>query len=161
MNKYQLTEYAELLFSAAVYKTENITDAEDLVQDTLIAALAAIEQKKEISDPKGWLMTVLNRRYYDMLRRKYRKPLVSFDVIEDIPENNTIDRFEFIYYNFQKNYNVNGKIAFEGYAALKGYPTNVYDEDNFQVAIIGEDKIMIGYSKRGNVNLIKTFKPNE
>ncbi|MDD5959327.1 MAG: hypothetical protein PUC09_01620 [Methanobrevibacter wolinii] len=80
---------------------------------------------------------------------------------EDIPENNTIDRFEFIYYNFQKNYNVNGKIAFEGYAALKGYPTNVYDEDNFQVAIIGEDKIMIGYSKRGNVNLIKTFKPNE
>lgn len=32
MNKYQLTEYAELLFSATVYKTENITDAEDLVQ---------------------------------------------------------------------------------------------------------------------------------
>ena len=51
MNKYQLAEYAELLFSAAVYKTENITDAEDLVQDTLIAALAAIEQKKDISDP--------------------------------------------------------------------------------------------------------------
>lgn len=95
MNKYQLTEYAELLFSAAVYKTANITDAEDLVQDTLIVALAAIEQKKEISDPKGWLMTVLNRRYYDMLRRKYRKPLVSFDVIEDIPENNAVwDKIE-------------------------------------------------------------------
>lgn len=63
--------------------------------DTLIAALAAIEQKKEISDPKGWLMTVLNRRYYDMLRRKYRKPLVSFDVIEDIPENNAVwDKIE-------------------------------------------------------------------
>ncbi len=95
MNKYQLTEYAELLFSTAVYKTANITDAEDLVQDTLIAALAAIEQKKEIIDPKGWLMTVLNRRYYDMLRRKYRKPLVSFDVIEDIPENNAVwDKIE-------------------------------------------------------------------
>ena len=40
-------------------------------------------------------MTVLNRRYYDMLRRKYRKPLVSFDVIEDIPENNAVwDKIE-------------------------------------------------------------------
>lgn len=80
---------------------------------------------------------------------------------DNIPEDNSIDRFEFIYYNFQKNYNVNGKKAFEGYAILKGYPRNVYDEDDFQVAIIGEDKIMIGYSKRGNVNLIKTFKPDE
>ena len=84
MNKTDLTEYADLLLNAALYKCNNIADAQDLVQDTLLAALTA---KKALNDPKAWLMTVLNRKYYDMLRRKYNKPTVSFDVTEDIPDS--------------------------------------------------------------------------
>lgn len=90
MNKKQLTEYADFLLKTALYKAQNICDAEDLVQDTLMAALAAAEEKKTINDPKSWLVTVLNRKYYDMLRRKYRKPAVSMDVIEDIPESSEV-----------------------------------------------------------------------
>lgn len=84
MNKTDLTEYADLLLNAALYKCNNIADAQDLVQDTLLAALTA---KKPIDDPKAWLMTVLNRKYYDMLRRKYNKPTVSFDVTEDVSDS--------------------------------------------------------------------------
>lgn len=90
MDKMNLTEYADFLLSAALYKCGNINDAQDLVQDTLLAALSAIAAGKSIADPKAWLSSVLNRRYYDMLRRKYNKPTVSFDVTEDIPVSGEI-----------------------------------------------------------------------
>lgn len=86
MNKTDLTEYADLLLSAALYKCGNIADAQDLVQDTLLAALAAMA-KKPLNDPEAWLMTVLNRKYYDLLRRKYNKPTVSFDLAADVPDD--------------------------------------------------------------------------
>lgn len=89
MNKENLTEYADFLLNTALYKCSNIADAQDLVQDTLLAALAAVE-RKSINDPKAWLTAVLNRRYYDLLRRKYNKPTVSFDVAGDIPDSGEI-----------------------------------------------------------------------
>ena len=85
MDKKNLTEYADLLFDAALYRCGNIADAQDLVQDTMLAALTAMA-KKPLNDPKAWLMTVLNRKYYDMLRRKYNKPTVSFEVTEEISD---------------------------------------------------------------------------
>lgn len=85
MDKMNLTEYAGLLLDAALYRCGNIADAQDLVQDTMLAALTAMA-KKPLNDPKAWLMTVLNRKYYDMLRRKYNKPTVSFEVTEDISD---------------------------------------------------------------------------
>lgn len=42
MNNEFLTEYADYLLHIALYKTGNINDAEDLVQDTLLAALSYI-----------------------------------------------------------------------------------------------------------------------
>ncbi len=97
MDKKNLTEYAGLLLDAALYRCGNIADAQDLVQDTMLAALTAMA-KKPLNDPKAWLMTVLNRKYYDMLRRKYNKPTVSFEVTEDIPDGGglyeTVERSE-------------------------------------------------------------------
>lgn len=84
MNKNELTEYADYLLKTAMFKVNNIEDAEDLVQETLIAALIAIHQNKPIENPKNWLVTVLHRKYYDMLRRKYRKGTVSIDMIGEI-----------------------------------------------------------------------------
>ena len=91
MNKNELTEYADLLMQAAVRKCDDFADAQDLVQETLLIALTAIENGKEITEPKGWLITVLNRRYYDMLREKYRKPTVCIDVIGEIADESEID----------------------------------------------------------------------
>ena len=90
MNKNQLTEYADYLLKTALYKVQNIVDAEDLVQETLMAALVAIEQKKPIENPKNWLITVLNRKYYDKIRQKYRKQTVSIDVVVEIPQDSMV-----------------------------------------------------------------------
>lgn len=84
MEKHELTQYADCLLKRAMRKTQNIADAEDLAGDTLIAALEAISCGNKINDPKGWLFTVLDRRYYDMLRRKYRRPAVSIDVDDEM-----------------------------------------------------------------------------
>ena len=85
MNKTELIEYADYLLQTAMYKVDNIEDAEDLVQETLVEALVAIHQNKAIDNPKSWLVSVLHHKYYDMLRRKYRKGTVSMDVIGELP----------------------------------------------------------------------------
>lgn len=85
MNKTELIEYADYLLQTAMYKADNIEDAEDLVQETLVEALVAIHQNKAIDNPKNWLVTVLHHKYYDMLRRKYRKGTVSVDMIGEVP----------------------------------------------------------------------------
>lgn len=85
MNKNELTEYADYLLKTAMYKVNNIEEAQELVQETLMAALIAIHQNKPVENPKNWLVTVLNRKYYDMLRKKYRKGTVSIDMIGEIP----------------------------------------------------------------------------
>lgn len=84
MNKTELTEYADFLLNAAMRKCSDHADAQDLAQDTLLAALAAMKTGS-IENPKAWLTAVLSRKYYDLLRRKYNKPTVSFDVAEEIP----------------------------------------------------------------------------
>ncbi|WP_026517508.1 RNA polymerase sigma factor [Butyrivibrio sp. MC2021] len=91
MNKNKLTEYADILMKVAISKCDNLEDAKDLVQETLLAALTSINKGKEISDTKNWLMTVLNHKYYDMLRQKYRKPTVCIDEIGEIPDESTFD----------------------------------------------------------------------
>ena len=82
MNKEDLIGYADDLLKTAMYRLDG-ADAEDLVQETMLAALLAIEQGREIENPGAWLQGVLRRKYYDFLRQKYRRPTVSIDVLED------------------------------------------------------------------------------
>ncbi len=86
INKNILIEYADYLMKIAVYKTGNICDAEDIVQDTLLAALAYIERGRPIDNVKSWLSSVLDRKFYDSIRRKYRKPTVSMDITAELAE---------------------------------------------------------------------------
>lgn len=79
--KNEVTDYAEYLFAAALKKTENLEDAEDLVQETLLAALVYQKRGGEISNMPSWLSAVLNHKWNDMLRRKYKLPLISMDVL--------------------------------------------------------------------------------
>ncbi len=82
MNKEDLIGYANDLLKTAMYRLDGM-DAEDLVQETMLAALLAIEQGREIANPGAWLRSVLNRKYYDFLRQKYRRPTVSIDMLGD------------------------------------------------------------------------------
>lgn len=79
----EIQNYTEYLFRVALKKCGNITDAEDLTQEVLLAAL---QYPREISDIKSWLSMVLNHKYYDMLRRRYKLPTVSIDLIPEEAE---------------------------------------------------------------------------
>lgn len=67
----------EFLLSAALRKCGNLQDAEDLAQETILAALLYEAKGKHIKDIRPWLVSVMNRKYCDMLRRRYRRPFVS------------------------------------------------------------------------------------
>ncbi len=78
MNTTNIKQHMNYLFSAALKKCGNFQDAEDLTSEVLLAALS---YPKEITDKKAWLSMVLNHKYYDMLRRKYKLPTVSINVL--------------------------------------------------------------------------------
>ena len=57
-----VNEYSEALFSWAFYKTSSRETAEDLVQDTFLAAYNKIDSFKGKSQPKTWLFSILNNK---------------------------------------------------------------------------------------------------
>lgn len=80
MHYNEIENYTEYLFSVALQKCQNLQDAEDLTQDVLLAALS---YTTDIGNIKAWLSSVLNHKYYDMLRRKYKIPTVSIDIVPE------------------------------------------------------------------------------
>lgn len=83
MDFHEIQKYTEYLFRIALKKCGDINDAEDLTQEVLLSYLS---YPKEISNVKAWLSTVLSHKYNDMLRKKYKLPLVSIDVIPEMAD---------------------------------------------------------------------------
>jgi len=76
----KIENYTEYLFSAALQKSQNLHDAEDLTQEVLLSALS---YAGEVGNVKAWLSSVLNHKYYDMLRRKYKMPTVCIGLVPE------------------------------------------------------------------------------
>ena len=72
MQSKELENYIEFLLSAALQRCGNIYDAEDLTQETLLAALSYMARGKDIQDVKAWLLVVMGRKFNDMLRKRYK-----------------------------------------------------------------------------------------
>ena len=75
-------QFGDELFSWAYFKTSDQVLAEDLVQDTFMAALQAMEKFQEKSSPKTWLFAILNRKITDFYRKKRRISLQSLGAME-------------------------------------------------------------------------------
>lgn len=91
MQSKELENYIEFLLSAALQRCGNIYDAEDLTQETLLAALSYMACGKDIQDVKAWLLVVMGRKFNDMLRKRYKQPIVSIgDDFDIVDENATI-----------------------------------------------------------------------
>jgi RNA polymerase sigma-70 factor (ECF subfamily) len=82
MKLNELEKYVDYFLKIAIQKCGNLGEAQDLCQETMLAALIYMADGKEISDIKSWLGGVMNRKFYDSLRRKYKLPTVSIDSIE-------------------------------------------------------------------------------
>ena len=98
MPKNQIEAEIEYVLSAALKRCGNLHDAEDLTQETILSALLYLEKGGMIDHPRTFLSVLLNRKYYDRLRRKYRIPTVSigddFDIIDDADFSEDFSRRE-------------------------------------------------------------------
>ncbi|MBT8207709.1 MAG: sigma-70 family RNA polymerase sigma factor [Acidimicrobiia bacterium] len=61
------------LLRSARFLTWSEDDAEDLVQDTMMKALRAIDSFEEGSDVRAWLMTIMRRTQIDRIRAQGRR----------------------------------------------------------------------------------------
>jgi len=72
------------LYSAALRYTRDPTDAEDLVQETIVKAFRSFHQYRPGTNLKAWLYRILHTTYISMYRKKQRRPQESFqDDIDD------------------------------------------------------------------------------
>jgi len=89
----EMLAHVDYLMHIAGSKCDSWEDAQDLVQETILDGLHAIRKGVDINNARNWLCTVLNRKYYDLLREKYRKPLeyygMDFDMVME-EENNQV-----------------------------------------------------------------------
>src|SRR6202522_1817172 len=64
--------------------TGSAVDGEDIVQDALIKALAAMPNVGVLDNPEGWLFRIAHNTALDFLRRRARGPMVEHDEALDM-----------------------------------------------------------------------------
>jgi len=64
--------------------TGSAVDGEDIVQDALIKALAALPDLGAIDNPEGWLFRIAHNTALDFLRRRARGPMMQHDEALDM-----------------------------------------------------------------------------
>ncbi len=76
--------YTGKLLSWAFYKVSDKALAEDLVQDTFLAAVQSFHKFQNKSEPQTWLLAILNNKIVDHYRKQARNANFSVSYTEDI-----------------------------------------------------------------------------
>lgn len=75
-----LQEYLDALYSYGLVLARNQAEAEDLVQETCLRALRAMERLRPDSNVKSWLFTILRNIWLNQLRQRKTVPdIVQLD----------------------------------------------------------------------------------
>lgn len=78
--------HLETLYRVAYRLVRNRADAQDLVQDTCIAACRNMPELAAAESPVRWLLRVQQNRFIDGVRRKHGSPVVATgDAFESAP----------------------------------------------------------------------------
>ena len=80
-----VNEFTNELYKWAYHKTSSVEIAEDLVQETFLAAAEKLSAFKGDSSAKTWLFSILNHKIIDYYRKKVNQPINL--------ENNTLTNF--------------------------------------------------------------------
>ena len=86
-------EYQDLAFQVAYRIMGELESAEDVVQESFIAAYRKISTFKEGSF-KAWICRIVTNRCYDELRKRKRRPTIPLDPLND--DDETIDSNEWL-----------------------------------------------------------------
>ena len=74
-------QYAGLLFGLARRLSGCPTDAEDLVQQTFLAAHAHGDQLRDTTKVRAWLCTILRNEFLKLVRSRRRASTISLDAL--------------------------------------------------------------------------------
>jgi len=72
--KRELLPEISALYNFAYHLTGDRTEAEDLVQETYLRAIKAIDSYQQGSNPKAWLFKILKNFFINEYRRQSRRP---------------------------------------------------------------------------------------
>lgn len=78
--------HSDTLYTWALSKTSSIEIAEDLVQETFLAATVSYDKFQNKSNPKTWLFSILNNKIIDHYRKKSNAPS-SLDQLKEQKAN--------------------------------------------------------------------------
>ncbi len=88
-------EYGDFLYRFALSRVKDPSVAEDLVQETFLAALRAYENFKGRSAGRTWLIAILKHKIVDHIRKKIREPSTDkIETLTDIADADFDDRGE-------------------------------------------------------------------
>ncbi len=76
--------YGDLLFRVALFRVNDREAAEDLVQETFIAAIKSATGFAAQSSEQTWLLGILKHKILDYYRHKYGKQNSSIDTTDDV-----------------------------------------------------------------------------
>lgn len=99
MKQDNVIDYVDKLYLVAVRKTGDSFVAEDITQETLLAAVRQLSKGRQPEDMWAWLQGILSNKYCDWLREKYNKPQISFEEYpfdiadEDETEDDSEEKF--------------------------------------------------------------------
>lgn len=83
--------YGDDLYRFALSRIKDPSVAEDLVQETFLAAIKARERFKGRSSVRTWLIAILKHKLVDYFRRQHREKYV--DDMDSFTDSDTIDSF--------------------------------------------------------------------
>jgi RNA polymerase sigma-70 factor (ECF subfamily) len=80
----QALQFMPQLYGVAMQKTKNPTDAEDLVQETMVKAFKAFDQFEQGTNLKAWLFRILsNTNINNSVKRGKDQAKTALDELED------------------------------------------------------------------------------
>ena len=85
-------EHGDALYSYALSRLHNPASAEDVVQETFLAALRSPEGYSGKSSPCTWLIGILKHKIVDLIRKEHREqPAEEIETMEE-PAEEAFDR---------------------------------------------------------------------
>ncbi|HEX5539543.1 MAG TPA: sigma-70 family RNA polymerase sigma factor [Methylophilaceae bacterium] len=86
-----LTEHGDYLYRFALARLRNPHQAEDVVQETLLAAMQNQSYAGK-SAPRTWLVGILKHKIIDLMRRQVREQPLG-EMVEDLPDEPGMEDF--------------------------------------------------------------------
>jgi RNA polymerase sigma-70 factor (ECF subfamily) len=84
-------EYLDGLYSYAMVLTRNPAEAEDLVQETYVRAMPAMNRLRSDSNVKGWLFKILRNAWLNHLRKRRTAAEIAWTDMEDGSEIDIVE----------------------------------------------------------------------